>query len=185
MAFLVEFHSRGNLGASFITLVPKKPGADNISDFRLISLICCSYKILAKVLASRILKVLSSIISPTQGAFVRGRQILDGVLIANECVHSRFKQGKLGILCKLDLEKAYDRVDWGFLLYVLRRMEFGQRWRGWIMECISSSWFSIIINGSPKGFFPAQKGLRQGDPLFCSYFSLWGKHLVRCLQQQR
>lgn len=116
---LEEF--RGLLQCPF----PKKPSADIISDFRPISLIGSAYKILAKVLAGRILKFLPSIISPSQGSLVRERQILDGVLIANECVHYRLKEGKLGLLCKLDLEKAYDRVDLGFLLYVLHRMGFG------------------------------------------------------------
>lgn len=65
-------------------------------------------------------------ISHSQGAFVHGRQILDGVLTANECVHSRYKDKKSRLLCKLGMKKAYDRVDWGFLYYILRRMGFGK-----------------------------------------------------------
>lgn len=118
-----EFHARGrlskNLGASFIVLIPKKDEADRIRDFRPISLIGSVYKILTKVLAGRLQKVLPNIISPPQGAFVQGCQILDGVLLAKECIHSRFRDRSPGFLCKLDLENAYDRVDWGFLTYML------------------------------------------------------------------
>lgn len=107
MAFMREFHTRGRLSkglvASFVTLIRKKSGADNVRDFRPISLIGSAYKILAKLLANRLRQVLQSIISSTQGAFVMGRQILDGMVIANDCVHSRHKRKLLGLLCKLRL----------------------------------------------------------------------------------
>ena len=115
MDFLEEFSQRGKLskglGASFIALIPKKTGDLGTKDYRPISLLGSLYKILAKVLAGRIQKVLSKIISSEQGAFVEGRQILDDILVANECVHSRLKERAPGIIYKLDLEKAYDRVD--------------------------------------------------------------------------
>ena len=110
LAVMDEFHQRGKLskgmGASFIVLIPKKAGELTIKDYRPISLIGSIYKILAKVLAGRIKNVLPEIISREQGAFVMGRQILDDILVADECVHSRFKERIPGLLCKLDLEKA-------------------------------------------------------------------------------
>ena len=136
MAFMKEFHSRGRLsktiGASFIALVPKKSRADCLKDFRPISLLGSTYKILVKVLTTRLQKILPSIISPSQSAFVKGRQILDGVLVANECIHSRYKDKSPGLICKLHLEKAFDMVHWDFLLYLLRRMGFRDKWRDWI-----------------------------------------------------
>jgi hypothetical protein len=78
------------------------------------------YKILAKVLVGRLKHVMGDLISNCQNTFIGGRQILDSILIANECLDSRLKLGVPGVMCKLDLEKAYDRVNWDFLLYVLR-----------------------------------------------------------------
>ena len=136
---------------------------------------------MAKVLASGLQKVLTTLIFDSQGAFVRGHQILDGVLIANECIHLRFKQRMPGIIYILDLEKAYDRVDWEFLLYLMRRTGFGAKWRGWVSECLTSANFSILINGSPFGFFPASKGLCQGDPLSPFLIVIVGEDLRRML----
>jgi hypothetical protein len=69
------------------------------------------------------------------------------------------------VICKLDIEKAYDHVNWGFLLYLLRRCGFGEKWISWISFCISSARFSVLVNGTPAGFFSSSRGLRQGDPL--------------------
>jgi hypothetical protein len=95
----------------------------------------------------------------------KGRQILDSVLIANEVLDSRLKVGLPGVLCKLDIEKAYDHVSWDFLIYLLRRCGFSGKWCNWIWFCISTVRFSILVNGSPQSFFASSTGLRQGDPL--------------------
>ena len=90
---------------------------------------------------------------------------MDAVLIANEAVDSRVKKKKPGILCKLDIEKAYDHVNWRYLMKVLEMMGFGQKWLKWMEQCISTVCFSVLVNGSPTGFFQSYRGLRPGDPL--------------------
>ena len=154
-----------SFNATFIRLIPKKKGAKELQDFRPISLIGIIYKIFSKVLAERLKGVMTKLVDSQEMAFIKVRQIMDAVLVANEAMRSRQKQGKPGILCKLDIEKAYDHVNWVYLLGVLNRMGFGQKWINWVKFCISTVNFPIIINGSPTGFFKAQKGLRQGDPL--------------------
>jgi hypothetical protein len=88
---------------------------------------------------------------------------LNSILIANECLDSQIRSGESGLLCKLDLEKAYDHINWDFLLYLLQRCGFGEKRRDWIEFCISTVRFSILVNGTPSGFL-SSRGLRQGDP---------------------
>ena len=86
---------------------------------------------------------------------------MDASLIANEVIDSWQKRGEKGLICKLDIEKAYDSVNWHFLMRFLQKMRFGAKWR----SCISTAKFSVLVNGVPAGFFSSSKGLRQGDPL--------------------
>ncbi|KAJ9689326.1 hypothetical protein PVL29_014820 [Vitis rotundifolia] len=154
-----------SLNTTFLILIPKKGGAEDLGDFRPISLVGGLYKLLAKVLANRLKKVLDKVVSEDQNAFVRGRQILDASLIANEVIDYWHKRKVKGLICKLDIEKAYDSINWSFLMKVLHKMGFGSRWREWIWWCISTAKFSVLVNGVPAGFFSNSKGLRQGDPL--------------------
>ena len=83
----------------------------------------------------------------------RAIEILDAVLVANEVVDSALRSNRGVILCKLDLEKAYDHVDWSFLCSGMTKMGFGVRWTRWVKWCISTICFSVIVNGSSHGFF--------------------------------
>ncbi|GJV46735.1 putative RNA-directed DNA polymerase, eukaryota, reverse transcriptase zinc-binding domain protein, partial [Tanacetum coccineum] len=151
--------------SSFITLIPKVSNPINVNDFRPISLIGTHYKIIAKVLANRLSKVVDKLINHEKSTFIKSRQILDGPLILSEAIDWYKKRKKKMLLFKVDFEKAFDSVSWRYLDYMLCKLGFGLSWRSWIKACLESSRTSILINGSPTSEFNVRRGLRQGDPL--------------------
>ena len=158
--------SLGKINKTFLVFIPKKSQATTMSDFRPISLCNVVYKIISKIIASRLKDVLPNIISPSQSAFLKGRLITDNYIIAHEVIHSfktKKKSKSMGI--KLDMAKAYDRMEWDILLEVLIAFGFSVSFSKLINECISSVTYSILLNGSPFGNFKTSRGIRQGDPL--------------------
>ncbi|GJT94145.1 RNA-directed DNA polymerase, eukaryota [Tanacetum coccineum] len=146
-----QFETFGQLvkgcNASFISLVPKVQDPIEMCNYRPISLIGCVYKVIVKVLATRLSKVMPKIISSNQTTFISCRQILDGVLIANEIFNYAKKVGMNLLLFKVDFEKAFDCVNWKFLLDIMMQMGFGNKWCKWIHGCLSSASISVLING--------------------------------------
>ncbi|MCI04498.1 LINE-1 reverse transcriptase like, partial [Trifolium medium] len=120
-----QFYGIGKLPKSllsyFVALIPKVTSPFGLGDYRPISLLGCWYKLIAKVLAVRLAKVMHPLISSNQSAFIKGRNLVDGVLVVNEVVDLAKRSGKECLIFKVDFEKAYDSVDWGFLEYMLRR----------------------------------------------------------------
>jgi len=168
MRFVSEFHRNEKLSkginTTFIALIPKVDSPQKLNDFRPISLVGSLYKILATLLANRLRGVIGSVVSESQSALVKNRQILNGILIANEVVNEACKSKKELMLFKVDFEKAYDSVDWGYLDSVMGSMAFPFLWRKWIRECVCTATTSVLVNGSPTDEFPLKRGLRQGDP---------------------
>uniref|UniRef100_A0A2N9GWZ4 Reverse transcriptase domain-containing protein n=1 Tax=Fagus sylvatica TaxID=28930 RepID=A0A2N9GWZ4_FAGSY len=152
-----------------------------VKDFRPIILVGGVYKIFAKLLANRLRLVLPHIVSPFQNVFVQGRQILDSVLIANECLDSHLKQGLPGVICKLDVEKAYDHINWDFLLYLLQRCGFPLRWRNWIWFCISTA-LSRLMDWAVRGGYLSgfTVGTSEGIDVIVSHLPFADDMLIFC-----
>ncbi|KAK3211126.1 hypothetical protein Dsin_015832 [Dipteronia sinensis] len=143
-----------------------------MKDFRPISLMGSMYKVLSKVMANRLRNMISLVVGESQMALVKNRQILDGFIIAEEIIHKWKHDKQGGILVKLDFEKAYDCVDHTFLDQMMEIMGFGEKWRRWMWNCISSPKLSVLVNGIPTKQFVIERSLRQGDPLSHFLFNI-------------
>jgi hypothetical protein len=169
------------LNATFITLVPKEGQAHHPKQFRPIALCNVIYKLLTKVIARRLKPILPTIISPEQSGYVEGRQILDSVILAHEVIHSLQKTKTPGMLLKLDLSKAFDKISWEYMRAMLLAFGFDQSWVTWIVNLTSSAFFSLLINGVPSRPFSPSRGIRQGDPLSPFLFIILAEGLSRSI----
>jgi hypothetical protein len=148
------------INSTFVALIPKVNKPTVFNDFRPISLCNLCYKIISKIIAERLRPILSRVLSEEQLGFLKGRQILDAIGTAQECLHSiRAKKLKAPIL-KIDLRKAYDYTSWDFLRLVLHQCGFGLKTTNWIMACIISTTYASLINREATTFFKSSKGLR-------------------------
>lgn len=127
--------------------------------------------------------MIGSVIGETQSAFIKGRSILDGVLITNELV-DYVKRGRKGsLLFKVDFEKAFDCVSWDFLFLTMECMGFGVKWRGWIHACLSSASISVSVNGPPTVEIVMTRGIRQGDLILPFLFLIVAEGLNVAMQE--
>jgi hypothetical protein len=154
------------VNATILTLVPKKQNPSVVGEFRPIA--CCNvlYKCITKIISNRILSILDGLIGKNQSAFIPGRSIAENIFLAQELVRDYHrKAGTARCTMKVDIMKAYDSVNWSFLIQCLICFGFPGRFINWIKVCITSPRFSVSVNGTLVDYFKGEKGLRQGEPL--------------------
>ena len=153
------------LNKTLIVLIPKVQGPESIGNYRPISLCNSIYKIISKVIVNRLRPLLDNIVSPFQSAFISGRRGTDNVIIVQELVHT------------IDLEKAYDRVEWNFIREILLKFNFPIKLTELIMSCVSSVSTSLLINGGCLNSFvhlgASNKVTRYRPTFSFSAWSIW------------
>lgn len=174
---VVEFFKTGKLlkqvNATILALIPKTVSADRLGDFRPIS--CCNtiYKVISRILAKRLKLFMDSAVQRNQVAFIKGRLLCENVLLASELVDDFNKPGPVTRGClQIDISKAFDNVDWGFLTNILQALDLPPLFINWLKVCYTTPSFSVAFNGELIGYFPGKKGLRQGDSISAPLFAL-------------
>ena len=187
-AYLEEIFQKRTIPQKFnetlVCLIPKVGKPELIQQFRLIGLCNTIYKAITKVLVNRLKPYLNDVVHPLQGSFVPGRKVSDNVILVQEIIHSMtLSRSKIGIMAiKIDLEKAYDRLEWSFIRRTLQHFNLPQWWIDLIMSCISFSHLSILVNGEKTDSFAPSRGIRQEDPLSLYIFILCMEFLVWLIQ---
>lgn len=142
------------MNSNLVVLIPKHHGADRIEEFRPIALANFQFKIISKVPADRLANIAPKIISENQRGFIKGRQISECTCIASEAVNLlNYKAFGGNLALKFDIRKAFDTIDWDFLLNVLHAFGFNSKFCNWVRIILNSIKLSFSINGRPVGFF--------------------------------
>ncbi|XP_074318879.1 uncharacterized protein LOC141655711 [Silene latifolia] len=184
---VMDFFTTGclltQINATNITLIPKCDRPTAVSHFRPIA--CCNliYKVISKLLCNRLATVLPDIIHENQGAFIKGRSIIENVLICQDIIHLYSRKAVTPrCLFKIDLQKAYDTVEWDFVEQMLHGLKFPSHFIQLVMQCVRSTSFTLSLNGNNFGYFKGQKGLRQGDPISPLIFIICMEYLTRLIK---
>ncbi|VFQ76030.1 unnamed protein product [Cuscuta campestris] len=170
-------------GATLLTLIPKVENPKTLGDFRPISLSTFLSKINTKILANRLGCLLHKLISPEQSGFQAGKGVDENILLTQEMIHCLDNaSGNANIAIKVDFAKAFDRISWEFLEKVLSSFGFSHQSSKLLLSTLKATFFSILINGSPHGFFRMMRGVKQGDPLSPLLFIIGNEGLSRLIK---
>lgn len=176
-----------HISKSNMVLIPKIANPTKVSDYRPISICNVIYKIISKILASRIKPIINSLIHQNQAAFTPSRHISDHIILMREILHtfslSTFR--KSAFCLKSDLSKAFDRMDWKFIQHTLSLHGFPPGLTSWVMACIRSAHFTILFQGRGDGFITPKRGIRQGCALSPYVFILCMNVLTTMLHNEQ
>ncbi|XP_057779947.1 uncharacterized protein LOC130998549 [Salvia miltiorrhiza] len=164
--FFTKSYLPHGMNSNTLILIPKKDPVETVADVRPTILSNFFFKIISKILATRLSSVAADCVSHNQFGFIRGRLIHDCIMLGSEGVNcmKRSCQGK-NMACKVDIKKAFDTMIWKFIMCAMSAMGFDQSFLRWLMIIFSSAMLSILFNGKLCGYFACSRGVRQGDPL--------------------
>ncbi|XP_057793119.1 uncharacterized protein LOC131009729 [Salvia miltiorrhiza] len=164
--FFLNSYLPNGCNANTLVLIPKAEAVASVSDLRPIILSNFFFKIISKVLAVRLNRVASDIVSQNQFGFISGRSIHDCIMLGSEGFNCMNRTNhSVNMACKIDIRKAFDTMRWDFILKVFRVLGFHEKYIHWLSIIFSSARISILYNGHLSGYFACTRGVRQGDPL--------------------
>ncbi|WOL20265.1 hypothetical protein Cni_G29069 [Canna indica] len=172
---------------TIMALIPKCKNIQEMAQILPISMCNFLYKIFSKLIVHRLQPIMDKIISPNQSAFIKGRLISDNILLAHEVMHhlkTKASQSSQGMTIKLDMSKAFDRIEWNYIQNIMKAMGFQTEFIDIIIQCISIVTYSIHPARCNFGYFQPQRGLRQGDHLSPFLFVVFMEGLNHLLQSQ-
>jgi hypothetical protein len=175
LAMFYDFHKDSldlfSLNFGIITLIPKIENATKFQQYRPIFVLNVSFKIFTKVETNRLNKVARTVVSPTQTAFMPGRNIMEGVVIPHETIHELHTKKSNGVIFKIDFEKAYDKIKWSFLQQTLSMKGFSPKWCRWIQNMVSGGSVGIKVNDDIGPYFQTKRGSDKGILCLLSYLT--------------